>query len=122
MVLDVPLVVTAMAAFCAFCIALALTSLHLGAGTYFAMFKEKNPVRVASSHGASLAFLGSMAYLAFIVAVLIVPLHSYFERSFLLGNTIPSSLALPAGLIAAMSVLIFIVSTKVGLTAIQRDF
>ena len=115
-------VLTAIAALCGGCVALALTSLHLGAGTYFAMFKEKNPVRVASSHGASLAFLGSMLYLAIVVGVLIVPLHRYFEISFLLGQTIPAWLYLPVGVVATISLLIFFVSTRLGLSSIQRDF
>jgi len=110
------------AAVCGICVALALTSLHLGAGSYFAMFKEKNPIRVASSHGASLTFLGSMVYLSGVVLILIVPLHEYFESFVFSDDSARSWLYLPVAVVALFSLLISVTSTSVGLNAIKRDF
>ena len=100
---------------------MALTSLHLGAGTYFAMYRERNPIRVASSHGASLAFLGSMVYLCLLVAILVVPLNTYFESS-MLGRTVEPLFVAPLAVIAALSILVVYVSTRIGLRAIRTDY
>jgi ABC-2 type transport system permease protein len=110
-----------LSAVCSGSIALALTSLNLGAGAAFAVYREKNPIRIASTQGASLTFLLSMIYLAFVVAVLVLPLHTYFER-LLRGDHPPGTwILIPMAVIVAGSVAVFALSTRVGLRAIQRD-
>lgn len=104
-----------------FCIALALTSLNLASGAAFATYAEKNPIRIASSQGASLTFLGSMAYLAFVVAVLVVPLQGYFETLVVRGFSQRQWVLVPLVLVATVSFLIFAVSSRVGLRAITKD-
>ena len=103
-------------------IALALTSLNLGAGTYFALYKEKNPIRVASSQGASLTFLLGMIYLTFAVALLVDPLTKYFESVVLLGVASGEWLNSPMLVVMVLSLLVFIASTAVGLKSLQGDF
>ncbi len=105
-----------------FCIALSLTSLNLGAGTYFALFKEKNPIRVASSQGASLTFLIGMIYLTVVVGVVSGPLNRYFEAMLLLGSAPGDWLISPLSIIVPFSALISIASTSVGLRSLQGDF
>ena len=100
---------------------LALTALNMGAGTYFATFKEKNPIRVASSQGASLTFLASMVFLALVASVLLFPLHIYFDLLIREGVAHKSWSYVPIAAIAIFSTLIFIVSSKVGLKSIRRD-
>jgi ABC-2 type transport system permease protein len=102
--------------------AISLTSLHLGAGTYFAMYRERNPIRVASSHGASLAFLGSMVYLCLLVGILVVPLNRYFESHMVLGRSVDSLFYLPLAIVAFLSILVVFVSTRVGLQALRTDY
>jgi ABC-2 type transport system permease protein len=111
-----------LAAFCTGWIALGLTSLNLGAGTYFAAFKEKNPIRVASSQGASITFLVSMVYLSVVVGIMVVPLNRYFERSLLFGVGSSSWIVLPVVSVGILSVLLFMVSSSIGLKSIQRDY
>jgi ABC-2 type transport system permease protein len=102
-------------------VALALTSLNLGAGAAFAVYREKNPIRIASTQGASLTFLLSMIYLAFVVAVLVIPLHAYFER-LLRGEPAPGTwILIPVAVILTGSLAVFALSTRIGLRAIQRD-
>ena len=103
-------------------ISLALTSLNLGAGTYFAAFKEKNPIRVASSQGASVTFLISMLYLTMVVMMLIVPLTGYFERLIRFGPQSASWMLFPAVGVAVVSVLCVVVSTGIGLRSFERDY
>ncbi|MEK9139093.1 MAG: hypothetical protein AAB393_18390, partial [Bacteroidota bacterium] len=103
-------------------ITLTLTSLNLGAGTYFAAFKEKNPIRVASSQGASVTFLVSMLYLTVVVVILIVPLYNYFQDTMLLTTPTASWIVAPIIGIGVISVFCFLISTGVGLKSIHRDY
>lgn len=95
-----------------------LTSTNIGAGGYFALYKEKNPIRIASSQGASLTFLGSMLYLTFVAIMLVAPVYGYFDAS----APSRSWFGLPLVLIAGISVVLFIAFTHVGLRAIARDY
>jgi ABC-2 type transport system permease protein len=103
-------------------VALGLTSLNLGAGAYFATFREKNPIRIASSQGASLTFLGGMVYLGAVVAVLIVPLNRYFELLIVRGTSSPGWLLIPIVAVGILTALVFAGSTGVGLASLRRDF
>jgi ABC-2 type transport system permease protein len=103
------------------CIVLALTGLNLGAGAVFASYYEKNPIRIASSQGASLSFLASMMYLSVVIALLILPLHGYFEGLLFRGMRTSSWIFLPLGTILVISSTVFAVSTAAGLRAIRRD-
>lgn len=110
-----------------FFVAFALTGIAVGAGSYFAMYREKNPIRVASSQGASLTFLGSMVYLTLVTAIMIIPLSGYFEEQYALGGIFKSAspvrwLGMPLVAIAALSFLLFAVSSRVGLSSVKRDY
>jgi ABC-2 type transport system permease protein len=102
-------------------VALALTSLNLGAGAAFAVYREKNPIRIASTQGASLTFLLSMMYLAFVVAVLVLPLHAHFEALHRGEDASGTWILVPLAVIVAGSLAVFALSTNVGLRAIRRD-
>lgn len=102
-------------------ISLTLVGLNVGTGSYFAMYKEPNPIRVASSQGASLTFLGSMVYLTLVVAVLLVPLNQYFAGIDFIRQSTLQWAFIPIAVIAALSIVVFALSTTVGLRAIGRD-
>jgi ABC-2 type transport system permease protein len=112
---------TAVSAALTFCIAVALTSLNLASGAAFATYGEKNPIRIASSQGASLTFLASMEYLAFVVAVVAVPLQGYFQALVVRGVPHRQWVLVPLVLVATVSFLVFAVSSRVGLKAITKD-
>lgn len=59
-------------------VTITLVSLNFGMGASYANYKEKNPIRVASSQGASLTFLFTIIYLVFLVILLFAPLSNYF--------------------------------------------
>jgi ABC-2 type transport system permease protein len=59
-------------------VTITLASLNFGMGAAYANYKEKNPIRVASSQGASLTFLFTIIYLVFLVILLFAPLSNYF--------------------------------------------
>ncbi|HTY58999.1 MAG TPA: hypothetical protein VMF59_09280, partial [Bacteroidota bacterium] len=107
---------------CTVFVAVGLTSLNLGAGAYFATFREKNPIRIASSQGASLTFLGGMVYLGAVVAVLVVPLNRYFEILIIRGTTSPGWLLIPIIAVGILTGIVFAVSTGIGLATLRRDY
>jgi len=106
------------AAMVTFFVVATLIGTNMGAGGYFALYKEKNPIRVASSQGASLTFLGSMIYLTLVAIVLAPSLYGYYE----VAPHPHSLLGLPLVIIAGLSAVLFSVSTHVGLRAITRDY
>jgi ABC-2 type transport system permease protein len=110
------------ASICMGFLALGLTGLNMGAGAYFATFKEKNPIRIASSQGASLTFLASMSFLSFSAMLMIVPLKKYFDNLILRGLLTTGWMHLPILLVGMSSLILFLVSTAMGLRSIRRDY
>ena len=62
-----------------------------------------------------------MGYLALVVAVLVVPLQSYFQASFLRAAVRPGWVVLPLAAIGLLSVVVFWGATTVGLRSLRRD-
>ncbi|MFQ5799097.1 MAG: hypothetical protein ACE5H0_10470, partial [Bacteroidota bacterium] len=107
--------------FAVFWVSLGLVSLSLGGGGYFANYKEKNPVRIASSQGASLTFLLGLVFLALVVAILFIPLNRYFEYLIFEVNFSTAWLSVPLLLIVVMSLSTFVVFNVIGLRSLRRD-
>ena len=104
------------------CCTFALVSLNHGAGTLFANYREKNPIRVSSSHGATFTFLLCLSYLVILVAILFFPLSGYFAYMI---REIPFHMSVfwyGLGLVVFVSVLTGVLSLFVGYRAFQRDF
>lgn len=57
---------------------ITLTSINFGCGGIFANFKEKNPIRISSSQGASIAFLISIGYIMLEMILLSPVIKLYF--------------------------------------------
>lgn len=103
------------------CVAFAMTGLHLGAGSVFAQFHEKNPVRVASSRGATLTFFLSMVYLMMVTVILALPVYRFFETMSRTGSTSPGWMYIPLAAIAGLSLIVTTMSTMVGVRSFGRD-
>jgi ABC-2 type transport system permease protein len=101
---------------------LAVVSLNLGLGAFFANYLEKNPIRAASSQGATLTFLFTMLYLFLQVAIVILPLADYFTSLFHFTPFDQSSIVVPGTLLAMLSMIVAVASTHVGLRSLARDF
>jgi len=121
MLRDTPFLIV-VGAICTAFVAVGLTSMNLGAGAYFAAYREKNPIRVASSQGASLTFLGGMLYLGTVVMIMLVPLNRYFEMWIIRGASAPAWLTLPLIGVGLVTLLVCSLSTGIGLSTIRRDF
>jgi len=105
-----------------FFVVITLVGANVAAGGYFAAYKERNPIRIASSQGASLTFLGSMGYLTLVTAVIIIPLNRYFNSIDFVGAATPNWAFVPLTIIAVLSMIVFIVSAAIGLKSIRQDY
>lgn len=56
-----------------------LVTLNFGMGAVFVNYKERNPIRIASSQGASITFLFTIVFLVFLIVILFAPLSNYFD-------------------------------------------
>ncbi len=105
-----------------FLIVVTVVSVNYGFGTYFANFEEKNPIRIASSQGASTAFLVCLFYLGFIIAVLFIPLTQYFIFTQNLKLPLPLSFfTLSLAMIALLSFVLTILTYFLGLREVSKD-
>jgi hypothetical protein len=109
-------------AFSAFWISLTLVSLNLGLGSYFANYKEKNPIRVASSQGATLTFLMSLVYLFALVSVFIIPLTEYFQSLYQFLPFDMAAIVAPGTTLYMLSAALSVFALLVGFRSLQRDF
>lgn len=108
--------------FSAFWVSLTLVSLNLGLGGYFVNYKEKNPIRLASSQGATLTFLMSLVYLISLVSIVIIPLTEYFQSLFQFLPFEMSTIVAPATTFYMLSASLSAFALVVGLRSLQRDF
>lgn len=105
-----------------FFVMLTLSSINFGMGNYYANFKEKNPVKVASSQGATISFLINLVYLIFLIVVLVIPVNSFFNSINL--NQVVSTEPFVASTLHLMIVALFtiILSFKISMKTLKRDF
>lgn len=101
---------------------ITIVAINFGMGGLFANYKEKNPIRVSSSQGASLTFLISILYMLFLVVLLFKPFSDLFlsimiKKDFNLLRLF--YFTLPMVLISAFVVGVFY---KAAVSALMRDF
>ena len=100
---------------------LGLVSLNLSLGGFFSSFTEKNPIRIASTQGATLTFLLSLVYLFVLVVVVIYPISEYFQSLFLFKQFDQRLIVIPGTLLAMLSTAILGTGYAVGIRSMQRD-
>jgi ABC-2 type transport system permease protein len=108
--------------FAAFWISLTMVSMNLGFGGFFANYAEKNPIRLASSQGATLTFLATLLYLIAVITVLILPLNSYFQFIFVFKEFDPTTIVVPGTIVAMLSTALIGFSIVFGINSLRRDF
>ena len=105
-----------------FWLATAMSALNLGFGAFFAEYTEKNPIRAASSQGATLTFLSSLLYLFVFLAIVLLPLSNYFQSLFHFSKFARESIIVPGTAVAVLSMLAGVWGWHVGLRSLKRDF
>ena len=105
-----------------FWISLTMVSLNLGFGSFFANYFERNPIRAASTQGATLTFLATLLYLIVVVVLILVPATAYFEALFKFKIFHMRLLLIAGALLAIVSSVLSVIGFIVGLRSIRRDF
>lgn len=103
-------------------VTVALTSLNFGLGSVYASFTEKNPIRIASSQGATMTFLLSIVYLVFILAIYYFPTVMLFTTEM---KNLPVdwyALRVVFSIIVLLSFSIAGVSHLLGIRSLNRDY
>lgn len=101
---------------------LSIFTINFGMGGIFVNYKEKNPIRIASSRGASLSFLLNIFYMLFVIALLLNPFSEYFLFETLRKEFNYLKLIYPSIFIAIISIIIFIIFYRAGLKTLEKDF
>ncbi len=101
--------------------AITIISINFGMGALFANYKEKNPIRIASSQGASICFLINILYILFLVLILFKPFSSLFlsimlNKVYNLKNILFSLLPL-----VTVSLLIVFLNIRTTYKALRKD-
>jgi ABC-2 type transport system permease protein len=103
-------------------IAVAGASLNMGMGSLYADFTEKNPIRIASSQGATMTFLLTMVLLVAVVGLYFSPVVTLFVAHYS-GRALPaSSLRIAVGIVAAIAAIVSIAAHVAGIRALKNDF
>lgn len=102
-------------------ITLAIVSLNFGMGSLFINLKEKSPIRIASSQGASLTFLFTIILIVFLIALLFIPIYNYYNDIFGFQERL-KSVYLTSLVITVVSLAIFSFSLFTIKKALKRDF
>ncbi len=103
-------------------IIIALVTLNFGMGGVFSDFKEKNPIRIASSQGAAITFLITLSYLVFLIIVLFMPVYNFYNLKSDVAGIGYSLLYRTNLIIGAVSVLITVLSLIISMKSLKRDF
>jgi ABC-2 type transport system permease protein len=103
-------------------ISLAIIAINFGMGMMFANYKEKNPIRLSSSQGASITFLITLCYLLFVVLLLFSPFAHIFysiriDQPFKIGLLLK-----PVIPITVVSILLIVAFLKNGYSYLKKDF
>jgi ABC-2 type transport system permease protein len=108
--------------FSAFWISLTMVALNLGFGGFFANYFERNPIRAASTQGATLTFLSTLVYLFMLLVIILGPVSDYFALLFRSQTFHFGIIVIPGTLLAVVSYILSVFGLAVGLKAVQRDF
>ena len=102
-------------------IVVSLVSLNFGLGSYFVNFDEKNPIRIASSQGATLTFLLCIVFLVLLVSVFFVPILAVFNAIYYKIPKRDNLLYYALAAIACFSAVVGVLSHLLGVRALTRD-
>jgi ABC-2 type transport system permease protein len=103
-------------------ITITLVSLNFGLGSVYSNFIEKNPIRIASSQGATMTFLLSVVYLVFLLGVYYFPATMLFTAEMKELQPDWRMLKIIFFAIGFPSVVIIAISHTVGIRSLKRDY
>jgi ABC-2 type transport system permease protein len=101
-------------------ITLAIVSLNFGMGSLFINLKEKSPIRIASSQGASLTFLFTIILIIFLIAFIFIPICNYYNDIFGFQERL-KNIYLTSVIIAMVSITVSLISISITKKFLMRD-
>jgi ABC-2 type transport system permease protein len=102
-------------------VTITLVSLNFGMGAAYANYKERNPIRIASSQGASLTFLFTIIYLVFLIVLLFAPLINYFYEMETKSFASVSQLLYTSAILGSISFIMSYLSISKGVRQFNKD-
>jgi ABC-2 type transport system permease protein len=103
-------------------VAVTLASMNFSLGSVYSNFNEKNPIRIASSQGATMTFLLTIVYLLILLALYYFPTLAFINAE-LKGIPVDwNTVRTVAVMIAGPSVVIIGLSHVLGLRSLRRDY
>jgi len=105
-----------------FVMSVAMVGLNMGFGGYFVNYQEKNPIRIASSQGATLSFLFTLLFLIVAVGAFLVPIADYFDAWLRNRPVSAEGFVTTLTVFVPFSLALTLLGTSVGLRSLRRDF
>ena len=105
-----------------FWLSLAMVSLNLGLGGFFANYQEKNPIRIASSQGATLTFMFNLFLLVILISIMAVPVMQYFDALAMAMPFDAEAFLVPTVIFSLLALLSGIVGMVIGDRSLRQDF
>lgn len=102
-------------------ITITLVSLNFGMGSVFANYKEKNPIRIASSQGASFTFLFTIIYMVILIILLFAPISNYFYNIDKKSIISISQLLYTSAILGTMALVLSYLSISKGVRYLNKD-
>lgn len=102
-------------------IIISIVSLNFGMGGYFSNYKEKNPIRIASSQGASITFLFVILYLVLLISLMFIPVFNYFKSAHTILDAPLRDLIFTSLVLFILSLIIAFIFINLGLKSFKRD-
>lgn len=99
---------------------IGLVSIHLGAGAFYATQRDENPVKVASSQGASVTFLACAFYLLITGALMVLPIAGVMSGRVQAQHE--AGLFTAVAIVAAVSFVVAAIAHAVAFFALRKDF
>ncbi len=96
--------------------------MNFGMGGLFANFNENNPIRLASSQGASITFLLSLFFMVLLIIVLFIPLSKFFYSLRFYGTYNLQPLIIATIIIASISIICSMFFYRVAIKSIEKDY
>jgi ABC-2 type transport system permease protein len=103
-------------------ITLTVAVLNLGMGSAFVNYQEKNPIRLASSQGASITFLLVIIYFIFLIALLYYPIFEFLNARPSVLDAAIKNLKKTTYVLIIINLPIFFLSILMMRLSIKRDF
>lgn len=103
-------------------VALTLASVNFSLGAVYSNFVEKNPIRIASSQGATMTFLLSIVYLVVLLSLYYFPALMLFTADMKQSPIEWGQIRLIVMLIVAPSLVIIAFSHMFGIRSLRKDF